>query len=364
MKYIEEFRNLDLAQGISRRLSQIARKEITLMEVCGTHTVSIFRYGLKKLLPKNIRLLSGPGCPVCVTPNSYLDKAFAYAREKDFIITTFGDMVKVPGSRSSLERERAEGCDIRVVYSARDALKIASENKKKKIIFLGVGFETTAPTIAASIIEAKKLGLKNFFVFSAHKVIPPPMEALVRDGEVRLTGFICPGHVSVIIGSKPYEPISEKYKIPCVIAGFEPLDVLQAIYLLTNQIEKGEARVDIQYRRSVREEGNPKALGLMYEVFETRDTEWRGLGIIPDSGLKIKDKYAEFNIEKHMDIEVTEPVEESKGCICGDILKGLKTPLDCKLFRRVCNPSNPLGACMVSTEGTCAAYYKYPEYEE
>lgn len=359
MKYLDEFRNGELARRLAARIRQVAgNKDIALMEVCGTHTMAIFRWGLRTLLPSHIRLLSGPGCPVCVTPNSYIDRAVAYVREKSIILATFGDMMKVPGSTSSLDKERANGYDVRVVYSTGQALKIARDNLDKRVIFFGVGFEATSPTVAASLARARREKINNYLVLCAHKLIPPAMEALVKTPEVHIDGFICPGHVSTIIGAEPYQAIAKAHHIPCVIAGFEPLDILQAIYMLISRIGEGKAEVDIQYRRSVRVEGNPRALSLLGEVFEAGDASWRGLGVIPRSGLKIRDEYSRLDAERLMDVEVKETREEPN-CLCGDILRGIKTPGDCPLFKTVCRPETPVGACMVSSEGTCAAYYKY-----
>ena len=362
MRYITEFRDPFLIRKVVEKTNRMVadyRKDIQLMEVCGTHTVAISRSGLRKLFHPCIKLLSGPGCPVCVTPNHYLDKAIAYSRRKDVILTTFGDMMRVPGSNSSLEKERAGGKDIRVVYSALDALEIAKENTVKKVIFLGIGFETTAPTISATIKQAEKNRLKNFFVYSGHKLIPPAMEALLKDREVSIDGFICPGHVSTIIGALPYEFIPRQYNIPCVITGFEPLDVAEGIYMLVKQIvEREKPEVQIQYKRSVRREGNKKAISFIKEVFEVETSTWRGLGDIPLSGLKIREEYSSFDSEKNIEVEV-EPTKENPGCICGDILRGVKTPLECELFKKACTPEHPVGACMVSSEGTCSAYFKY-----
>ena len=364
MKYIDEYRDTALIQKLKRKIHHILQhypKELVLMEVCGTHTMIIFRSGLQKLLPQNIYLLSGPGCPVCVTSNHYLDKAIAYGRRDDVIITTFGDMMKVPGSSSSLEKEKGTGGDIRVVYSALDALKIAQDNPEKKVIFLGIGFETTAPTVAATIKIAKEQNIQNFFILSGHKLMPPAMEALVNDRRIHIDGFICPGHVSTVIGSKPYEFIATEYKIPCVVTGFEPVDIMSAIFMLIQQIvETKSPEVQIEYTRSVKEEGNKKALRLMREVFEITDSSWRGIGNIPASGLKIKEKFSSFDAEANIEVEV-EKSKENKGCICGDILRGIKRPPDCKLFKKVCTPENPVGACMVSSEGTCSAYFKYTD---
>jgi hydrogenase expression/formation protein HypD len=362
MKYIDEFRNPELTTRLITKINNMVsdyRKDVMLMEVCGTHTVAISRMGLRKLFPSNLELLSGPGCPVCVTPNDYLDRAIAYCRRSDVIVTTFGDMFKVPGSTSSLEKEKSRGADVRVVYSAIDALKIAKDNPKKKIIFLGVGFETTAPTIAATIKTAEVQDIKNFFVYSGHKLIPPAMEVLLKDKKAKVNGFICPGHVSTIIGAKPYEFIPENYNISCVITGFESVDMVEGIYMLIKQIiEQGKPSVQIQYARSVKKEGNEKAVELMKEVLEVEDSNWRGLGVIPESGLKIRNKFSAFDALKNIKVKV-ELTRENKQCICGDVLRGVKNPLDCKLFKKVCTPENPIGACMVSSEGACAAYYKY-----
>ena len=357
MKYIDEYRNKEIAQRALQEIKNISKKRVNLMEVCGTHTVNIFRNGIKKMLPTNINLISGPGCPVCVTPIRYIDEIIALSRESDFIITTFGDMIKVPGSTSTLEKEKANGSDIRVVYSTLDALEVARNNPSKKIVFMGVGFETTSPTIASAVLKAQKDEINNFTVLSVAKIIPPAMKALLEGKEVNIDGFICPGHVSAIIGSRPYNFITTQYKVPCVICGFEPLDILQSIYMLVKQIEDGRAEVEIQYERVVKPKGNKIALSKIGEVFKVVDSDWRGIGNIPLSGLEIKDKYRKFNARK-FEVEIEE-TKESRGCRCGDVLRGVITPHECPLFRGVCTPENPQGACMVSTEGTCAAYYKY-----
>ncbi len=328
------------------------------MEFCGTHTVAIFRFGIRQVLPPTIEMLSGPGCPVCVTDNADLDKAIALAQIPGVILATFGDMMKVPGSRSSLQRVKAEGADVRLVYSTMDALKIAEENPTKSVVFLGIGFETTAPTIAASILQAEEKGLRNYFVLSFHKLCPPVIKAILDSGEVKLQGLICPGHVSAIIGSYPWEFIARDYGIPCVVSGFEPLDILQSIEMLVNQIEEGESRVEIAYRRGVRPEGNQEALKIMYEVFEPCPARWRGIGEVPNSGLKLRKEFRHFDAELAFDVDPG-PTYEPRGCICGEILRGVKTPLDCRLFGKVCTPEYPVGPCMVSSEGTCSAYYLY-----
>ena len=315
MKYVDEYRNKEIAQKILRQIKSISKKKINLMEVCGTHTVTIFRNGIRKMLPSNINLISGPGCPVCVTPISYIDEIIALSRGENFIITTFGDMIRVPGSTSTLEKEKTDGADIRIVYSTLDALKIAQDNFSKEVIFMGVGFETTSPTIASAVLKAQKEKIENFSVLSVAKIMPPAMKALLEGKEVNIDGFICPGHVSVIIGSKPYTFITIQYKVPCVICGFEPLDILQSIYMLVKQIEDGRAEVEIQYERAVKPEGNKIALDKIDEVFKVVDSNWRGIGNIPLSGLEIKDKYGKFNARKFV-VEIEE-TKEPKSCSLG-----------------------------------------------
>jgi hydrogenase expression/formation protein HypD len=357
LKYIDEYRNKEIAQKITREIKTISKKKVNLMEVCGTHTVSIFRNGIRTILPQNIHLLSGPGCPVCVTPIQSIDEIIALSREKDFIITTFGDMIRVPGSSSSLEKEKADGADIRIVYSTLDALNVARNNFGKEVVFMGVGFETTSPTIASVILKAKDEKINNFSVLCVAKIMPPAMKFLLDAEEVNIDGFISPGHVSAIIGSNPYNFIVAKYKIPCVVCGFEPLDILQTVYLLVKQIEEREAKVEIQYKRVVKPEGNKIALEKLNKVFEVVDSNWRGIGIIPKSGLEIRNEYNQYNARKFkVKIEET---KEFAGCRCGEVLRGIIIPPECPLFRKICTPEDPKGACMVSSEGTCAAYYKY-----
>jgi len=357
LKYIDEYRNKEIAQNILWQIKSISQKKINLMEVCGSHTVSIFRNGIRKILPPNINLISGPGCPVCVTPIQYIDEIIAFSRKDNFIITTFGDMIRVPGSNSTLEKEKANGSDIRIVYSTLDALKIAYDNPFKNVVFMGVGFETTSPTIASVILKAKEEKINNFSVLCVAKIMPPAMKSLLEAEEVNIDGFICPGHVSAIIGSKPYSFIASQYNIPCVISGFEPLDILQTIFMLVKQIEKNKAKVEIQYKRIVKPEGNKIALEKINRVFKIVDSEWRGMGKIPLSGLEIRDKYEQFNARK-FSISVERPKEIS-GCRCGEVLRGIIIPPECPLFGKICTPEDPKGACMVSSEGTCAAYYKY-----
>ena len=360
MRFIDEFRNSAAGRGLAVRIQEKKVGRLNLMEVCGTHTVAIFKHGLRQFLPEKVKLLSGPGCPVCVTPNVDIDKAIALAQNSGVILVTFGDMMKVPGSYSSLHQVKAAGADIRVVYSVLDALRIAEDNRDRSVVFLGVGFETTAPTTASAILEAERLGIDNFFLLPVHKLIPPAMRALLDSGEVHINGFLCPGHVSAIIGSQPYEFISREYGIPCVIAGFEPLDILQAIDMLLEQLGDEKPRVGIQYRRAVRQEGNPVALKYLSTVFEVTDACWRGIGIIPESGLKLGQRYKRFDAEHAFKI-ATRPPREAAGCRCGDILRGVAMPHECGLFAKVCTLEHPVGPCMVSTEGTCSAWYLYGE---
>lgn len=357
MKYIDEYRKKDLILAVAEEIKRVSVKEISLMEVCGGHTMAIHRFGLNSLLPKNIRLLSGPGCPVCVSPQHYIDKAIAFGRMPSAIITTYGDLIRVPGSETSLEKEKAAGRDIRIVYSVLEALEIAKQNPGKHVIFLGIGFETTAPLTAAAVSEAKKQKIRNFTVLSAHKVMLPVMKALVEEG-VKIDGFIAPGHVTAITGTGIYKELPKVYGLGVVVSGFEPADMMQSILMLVRQLEAGKPEVEIQYQRVVSKKGNTVALKLMKDVFELKDDTWRGLGMIPLSGLKLRRKYSEFDTEKRFLLEVPE-APEPKGCICGLILRGTKTPNECKLFAKRCTPADPVGACMVSGEGTCATHYKY-----
>ncbi len=358
MKYVNEYRDPELAKKLLARIHQRSRKPARLMEFCGGHTVAIFRHGLRQLLPSNIEMLSGPGCPVCVTAAADLDKAIALGQLPGIIITSFGDMVRVPGSRSSLQKAKAGGTDVRIVYSAQDALAFARDNPSRSVVFIGIGFETTAPTIAASILQAEQEKINNYFVLSLHKVCPPIMKAILDLGEVRLDGIICPGHVSAIIGSRPYRFLADDYHIACAVSGFEPVDILLAVDSLVEQIESGIPKVEIAYRRSVRPEGNATALRLMDTVFESSAANWRGIGAVPASGLQIRKKYARFDAAENFNIK-TVPAREPQGCICGAILRGVSTPKDCRLFRVACTPERPVGPCMVSAEGSCAAYYEY-----
>jgi len=358
VKFVTEFRRSELAEGLISQIHRQSKTPVRFMEFCGGHTVTIFRYGIRQVLPETIDMVSGPGCPICVTANADLDKAIALSQVPKVIITTFGDMVKVPGSHASLQQVKAEGADVRIVYSTMDALKIAEENPAKPIVFLGIGFETTAPTIAASILQAEERRIRNYYVLSLHKLCPPVIRAILDSGEVKLDGLICPGHVSAVIGSHPWEFIARDYSIPCVVSGFEPLDILQCVDMLVAQIENSESRVEIAYRRGVRPEGNQQALKLMEQVFEPCPAQWRGMGEVPESGLKLREQYQHFDAELAFDISPC-PTYEPVGCICGDILRGVKTPADCRLFGKACTPQYPVGPCMVSSEGSCSAYYLY-----
>ena len=360
MRFITEFRRSDLAEGLIAQINQRSRTPARLMEFCGGHTVTIFKYGIRQILPDNIEMVSGPGCPICVTANADLDKAIALAKMPQVIIATFGDMLKVPGSHTSLQELKAEGSDVRIVYSALDAIAIAQENPTRSVVFLGVGFETTAPTIAASILQAEDRRINNYYVLSLHKLCPPVIRNILASGEVELQGLVCPGHVSVIIGSHPWDFIARDYGIPCVVSGFEPLDILQCVAMLVDQVESGRSEVEIAYRRGVRPEGNEEAIRLMEQVFEPGPAAWRGIGEVPDSGLKIRKEYQHFDATIAFDIDPGQPYEP-EGCICGDILRGVKTPPDCQLFGNACTPQYPVGPCMVSSEGTCSAYYNYGE---
>ncbi|MFQ6015259.1 MAG: hydrogenase formation protein HypD [Anaerolineae bacterium] len=363
MKYLDEYRDGELARGLISQIHNRSTRPVRLMEFCGGHTMAILRHGIRQVMPPTVEMLSGPGCPVCVTHNADLDKAIALAGQPQVIMATFGDMFKVPGSNSSLQKAKAEGADVRMVYSALDALKIARNNPQKSVVFLGIGFETTAPTIAASILQAEEEGIENYYILSMHKLTPPATKAILNAGEVRLDGVIGPGHVTTVIGSRAWEFLPREYGIPCAIAGFQPVDILRGVAMLVEQLEEGRAEVGIAYRRSVRPEGNQWAMEQMYRVFEVCQTPWRGLGMVPHSGLRLREEYAHFDAEQAFDIDPG-PTREPKGCRCGEVLRGVATPLDCPLFDKACTPERPLGPCMVSAEGACAAYYHYGERHE
>ena len=334
-------------------------KKIRLMEVCGTHTVAIFRAGLRQILPEEVELVSGPGCPVCVTADDYIDAAIAYAAMEDVIITTFGDMLKVPGTRSSLAEAQAAGADVRIVYSPLDALAIATENPAKNVVFLAVGFETTAPTEAAAVLAAEAQGIRNFFLLSAQKLVPPVMRALLDGGETHVDGFLLPGHVAVVTGTEMFEFLARDYHVPGVVGGFEPLEILSAIQLLVRQIGAREARIENAYETVVRPVGNPVARAAIERVYEPATVRWRGLGEIPASGLAMREEYAAFDFARVRPLSVGVVGDGRHGCRCGEVLRGAIVPRDCNLFGKACVPEHAVGPCMVSVEGTCAAWYKY-----
>lgn len=362
MKYVDEFRHPEKAKKILKEIEILCSKNsklIQIMEICGGHTHSIFRYGLNQLLPDNLEFVHGPGCPVCVLPRSVVDNCIRIAENDDVIFTTFGDAMRVPGSEKSLLDSKAENSDIRMVYSPLDALTIAKKNPDKKVVFFGLGFETTMPSTALSVIQAKKLAIDNFYLFCSHITIIPTIKAVLDSPEIRIDGFLGPGHVSLVIGVKPYDFIAKNYNKPLVVTGFEPLDILQAIWMILKQLSNGQAKIENQYTRLVHENGNLTALNSINDVFELRDSfEWRGIGTINHSGVKIKDKYSKFDAEREFklkQITVTDP----DVCQCGQVLTGMLKPWQCKVFAKQCTPENPLGALMVSTEGACSAHYSY-----
>ncbi|MFR1168611.1 MAG: hydrogenase formation protein HypD [Adlercreutzia equolifaciens] len=355
---LKAFKDPALARGLIESIQALAPESATLMEVCGTHTVAIARNGIRGLMPEGTRLASGPGCPVCVTSNHDINKVIALARVPEVTIATFGDMTRVPGSTSSLLAEQAAGRAVEIVYSPLDALRLAQENSDRQIVFVGVGFETTTPLVAMAIKRARAMGLKNFTVYGAHKNMPGALEVIINDPALKLDALILPGHVSTIIGAEPYRFLAEKYGIPGVITGFEPVDVLQGIAMIMRQLHEGRAEIEIAYARGVMPEGNPVALAAIDEVFETCSATWRGLGEIPGSGYRIREEFADFDAMRRFQPDVEE-VREHAGCRCGDVLRGIMAPSECPLFRKVCTPENPVGPCMVSSEGSCAAYYRY-----
>ncbi|MBD2134474.1 hydrogenase formation protein HypD [Sphaerospermopsis sp. FACHB-1094] len=362
MKYVDEFRNPEKAQALQKEIEKLSRqidKHLKIMEVCGGHTHSIFKYGIEEILPNNIELIHGPGCPVCVMPKGRIDDAIALSQNPHIILTTFGDAMRVPGSKTSLLQAKAQGADIRMVYSPWDSLKIAKENPEKEIVFFGLGFETTAPSTAFTVLQAAAENITNFSLFSNHVLVIPALQALLENPDLQLDGFVGPGHVSMVIGTEPYEFIAQKYHKPIVVSGFEPLDIFQSIWMLLKQIVENRCEVENQYNRLVEKAGNKNALTAMNQVFTAREKfAWRGLGEIPNSGFQIREEYAQFDAEVKFAIpNLTVP--DHKACKCGDILKGVLKPWECKVFGTACTPENPIGACMVSSEGACAAYYKY-----
>lgn len=373
MKYVEEFRGHDLAATLAQAIAREADagREYRVMEFCGGHTHAIFRYGVQDLMPDNLKFVHGPGCPVCVLPIARIDNAIQLLREHDVTLCTYGDMLRVPASgRASLLKVKAEGADVRMVYSTQDALRIARENPTRQVVFFAIGFETTTPPTAVSIKQAQAEGLKNFSVFCNHVLTPAAIQAILNapQDEIRETvsidGFLGPSHVSSVIGSRPYEFLAKKYRKPVVIAGFEPLDVMQSSLMLVRQLNEGRYEVENEYTRVVTREGNLKAQALVADVMELRcEFEWRGLGLLPDSALRIKPQYAEFDAEVRFDVPAIQ-ASDVKGCECADVLRGVRKPTDCKLFGSVCMPENPMGSCMVSSEGACAAYWSYGRFRD
>ncbi len=358
MKYLSEFRDSDLARRLVERIHHRPAIPVTLMEVCGTHTVSMFRHGIRQLLPAQVNLVSGPGCPVCVTAQADIDYMLALAQIPHITLATFGDMLRVPGSHGDLTKARAQGADVRIVYSPLEAVALAGQNRQRQVVFLGIGFETTVPTVAAALAEAGRQGLSNFSIFSAHKLAAPIIRQLLADQELRLDGLILPGHVSAITGRLHFDFVAAEYGVAAAITGFDSLDLLAAVREITNQLLTGTPQVANCYRRVVKENGNPKAWLLVERFFTPAETSWRGLGSIPDSGLALRPAYRSFEARRRFPLTLP-PALVPRGCQCGEVLKGKVLPFDCRLFDRGCNPLHPVGPCMVSAEGTCAAYYKY-----
>jgi hydrogenase expression/formation protein HypD len=361
MKFLDEYRDEEMVSRMVDKIHRLVKHPWVIMEVCGGQTHTIVKYGIDELLPKGVTLVHGPGCPVCVTPIEMIDKALEIASRPDVIFTSFGDMLRVPGSRRDLFAVKSQGGDVRIVYSPLDALKIAQNNPSKKVVFFAVGFETTAPANAMAVWQAHRLGIKNFSILVSHVLVPPSMASILQSPYNRVQGFLAAGHVCTVMGWREYEPIAARYKVPIVVTGFEPLDILEGVYMTLKQLEEGRAEVENQYVRAVRREGNIPAQKLIFSVFEVSDRKWRGIGIIPKSGYKLKYEFREHDAERIFDVDSIE-AEESSMCISGQVLKGLKKPHECLAFGKQCTPEHPLGATMVSSEGACAAYYNYGRY--
>ncbi len=362
MKTITPYRDPTAIRKVVKEIELISTDgEINLMEVCGTHTMAIKRFGIDALLPENIKLLSGPGCPVCVTPTSFIDTAIKLTEKKDIIVATFGDMMRVPGTDSSLETAKAKGGKVEIIYSPVETLNLAEKHKEKKVVLLAIGFETTAPSIGITLLDAKKKKLKNFFILEGNRLIPPAIRAILDDPESKIDGFILPGHVCTIIGYEIFEFIPATYGIPCVVSGFEPLDILIAIKELLKMIATNKPKVANAYPRAVKYDGNRKAREVISTVFQVADVTWRGLGTVEKSGLMVKEEFKYFNILNHIKVDSI-TTQENPACLCGDILKGKAFPYECPLFGKGCTPASPKGPCMISSEGSCAAYYKYDHH--
>ncbi|NJP04429.1 MAG: hydrogenase formation protein HypD [Chloroflexaceae bacterium] len=358
MKFVDEYRNEQEAQQFLQAIHQLVRHPWTLMEVCGGQTHTLIKFGIDQMLPESVRLIHGPGCPVCVTPLVLIDKAIAIARQPNVIFTSFGDMLRVPGSKTDLLQVKAEGADVRMVYSPLDAVKLAQKHPERQIVFFAVGFETTAPGNAMAVWQAQQLGLPNFSILCSHVLVPPAMEAILSSPQNLVQGFLAAGHVNTVMGYWEYEPIAARYQVPIVVTGFEPLDLLQGIYMTLRALEEGRHGVENQYSRSVSRDGNTHAQRLIQQVFTPCDRAWRGIGVIPQSGYRLSEMYTMFDAEQRFAVGdiVT---QESPDCIAGQIMQGLKKPHDCQAFGGRCTPEHPLGAPMVSSEGACAAYYQY-----
>lgn len=361
MKYLSEYRNIEATQLVLKQLESAVTRPWNIMEICGGQTHGLVKNGILELLPENIRMIHGPGCPVCVTPLHLIDKAIALL-EKGVVVCSFGDMIRVPGSRGSLLEAKARGGDLRILYSPLEAVKIAKNNPDREVVFFAVGFETTAPANALSVLHAEKEGLSNYSILVSHVLVPPAMEAILGDEHCNIDAFLGAGHVCAVMGYSEYHAISEKYGIPIIITGFEPLDLVQGILMAVRQLEAGVSRVENQYARVVLEEGNRKAIQVIREVFEVGDREWRGIGLIPNSGYRIREQYMRYDAVEKFGIG-EKGVPENTACIAGEILKGIKKPVQCEQFGKACHPGNPLGAPMVSSEGACSAYYHYSEHE-
>jgi hydrogenase expression/formation protein HypD len=361
VRYVDEFRDPAAARALLHAIGEIAdpQRHHKFMEVCGGHTHTIYRHGIEQLLPDNVELVHGPGCPVCVIPMGRVDDAIHVAQQPGVVFTSFGDMMRVPGGQRSLLEAKAAGADVRMVYSPMDALTIAEREPDREVVFFAVGFETTAPSTAVTLLRARAAGVTNFSVFCNHVTIVPPIRAILESPDLRLDGFIGPGHVSTVVGNHPYRFVPRDYGKPLVTAGFEPLDILQAVHMLLTQLAEGRCEVENQYTRVVRDEGNPRALAILREVFELRPHfEWRGLGFISQSALKLREEFAAFDAERRFDLPGIR-VADPKSCQCGEVLKGVIKPWECKVFGTACTPETPIGTCMVSSEGACAAYYNF-----
>lgn len=358
MKYLDEYRDARAVKNLSQQIKELTTREWTIMEICGGQTHSILKHGMEELLSVALTIVHGPGCPVCVTPLEMIDKAIAIAQQPEVIFTSFGDMLRVPGSRLDLLAVKAAGGDVRMVYSPLDAVKIAENNSAKKVVFFAIGFETTAPANAMAVLEARRKQLKNFSILSAHVLVPPAIEAILASKNSRVQGFLAAGHVCTVMGYEEYIPLAEKYKVPIVVTGFEPVDIMEGIYLVVKQLQEKRHTVENQYRRVVKKAGNQAAQKVMQEVFEVTDRNWRGIGRIPRSGLKLRSVFADYDAELLFKVQTIDTAESSE-CIAGEVLQGLKKPPECALFSKTCTPEHPVGAPMVSSEGACAAYFRY-----